>query len=209
MKVKVKKQRPWWPEIGTVIESFSDWKFDSDDLSSVLYIDLGEKILEEYFEPVKELRYSVGDEVYVTWPNGDSWETIMEVKEWSRHPYILDCSNNYLCRSRKTSDSFIDHDKTEYWRPKEVKSWEDLGMIDWWYTFDNHVGKWHKRTSTLDSNKNTRATKEQAEASIAMAQLSQLMKAYEEGINIVVSEELKAWVEPIRQLISVIDKSLL
>jgi hypothetical protein len=61
------------------------------------------------------------------------------------------------------------------------KSWEELEEIDGYYTNSNAV---HGKGFTFpahDCNKNIFATKEQAEASIAIAQLSQLMKVYNDG----------------------------
>ena len=61
------------------------------------------------------------------------------------------------------------------------KRWEDLPEIDGWY-FDKycHIDNVFSFTAK-NTNKNTFATKEQAEAAIAMAQLSQLMKVYNDG----------------------------
>jgi hypothetical protein len=61
------------------------------------------------------------------------------------------------------------------------KSWEDLKTIKGYF-----VERWSKvedveSTSCKETEKNIFATKEQAEASIAMAQLSQLMKVYNDG----------------------------
>jgi len=70
----------------------------------------------------------------------------------------------------------------ESWDREEVNklptTWKELMAIDWYYisthseiyeSIDNYVGNW---------TRNIRATKEQAEASLAMSQLSQLMKVY-------------------------------
>ena len=61
------------------------------------------------------------------------------------------------------------------------KSWEDLETIKGYF-----VERWSKvedveSTFCKETEKNIFATKEQAEASIAMAQLSQLMKVYNDG----------------------------
>lgn len=63
---------------------------------------------------------------------------------------------------------------------KEIKCWEDLECVSWFY-----VNELSKVCATSDCfshttifNKRTRAYKEQAQASIAMAQLSQLLKHY-------------------------------
>jgi hypothetical protein len=60
------------------------------------------------------------------------------------------------------------------------KSWEELQKIDGYY-----IGAMTsiviKQSKTILENKNIFATKEQAEVSIAMAQLSQLMKVYNDG----------------------------
>jgi hypothetical protein len=62
------------------------------------------------------------------------------------------------------------------------KSWEDLGKIKGCYV-DRYSCVKHTGSDcfTNENNKNVFATKEQAEASIAMAQLSQLMKVYNDG----------------------------
>jgi hypothetical protein len=60
------------------------------------------------------------------------------------------------------------------------KSWEDLKEIEGYYTGANCcIG--FAGCNTYKENKNTFATKEQAEASIALAQLSQLIKVYNDG----------------------------
>lgn len=57
--------------------------------------------------------------------------------------------------------------------------WEDLENIDGYYIFvDSEIIKIRKNIKTTDKNKNLFATKEQEEASIALAQLSQLMKVH-------------------------------
>ena len=61
------------------------------------------------------------------------------------------------------------------------KSWEDLKEINGYYSQGKDSGVRHTETSSIPDNKNVFATKEQAEASIAMAQLSQLMKVYNDG----------------------------
>lgn len=62
------------------------------------------------------------------------------------------------------------------------KTWEELEIIDGYYatvasTINGVIG----RSAKIFTNKNTFTTKEQAEASIALAQLSQLMKVYNDG----------------------------
>ena len=60
------------------------------------------------------------------------------------------------------------------------KSWEELGEIKGYYT-----ERWSDAVSsdgdTTKNNKNIFATKEQAEASIALAMLSQLREVYRDG----------------------------
>lgn len=57
----------------------------------------------------------------------------------------------------------------------EVKCWEELGVIDGWFV-DENSDVYKAKECPSSYNKNIFATKEQAEASIAMAMLSQLMK---------------------------------
>jgi hypothetical protein len=61
------------------------------------------------------------------------------------------------------------------------KSWEELEEIDGYYINSNTVRGKGSTFPAYDCNKNIFATKEQAEASIALAQLSQLMKVYNDG----------------------------
>jgi hypothetical protein len=62
------------------------------------------------------------------------------------------------------------------------KRWEDLGEIDGCFV---HSGSTSilitSRTKTEYTNRNIFATEEQAQASIALAQLSQLMQVYNDG----------------------------
>jgi len=61
------------------------------------------------------------------------------------------------------------------------KSWEELGSIEGYYVSNLSNICDIKINKTKNIDKNTFATKEQAEASIAMAQLSQLIKVYNDG----------------------------
>jgi hypothetical protein len=63
---------------------------------------------------------------------------------------------------------------------KLPKTWGMLPKIVGFYVSNDSVCKYSDST-TIDQNKNTFALKEQAVASIAMAQLSQLMHVYNEG----------------------------
>lgn len=60
------------------------------------------------------------------------------------------------------------------------KTWKELGQVTGWYV-DNYSEIDTADTDTDDENRNTFATKEQAEASIALAQLSQLREVYRNG----------------------------
>ena len=60
---------------------------------------------------------------------------------------------------------------------KEVKCWEDLNHISGWFVDEYcEVYKIYLATTNSSEHRNIFATKEQAEASIAMAMLSQLMR---------------------------------
>jgi hypothetical protein len=61
------------------------------------------------------------------------------------------------------------------------KTWEELKTIDGYSVSIFSKIKSFQKTDCVESGKNTFATKKQAEASIAMAQLSQLMKVYKDG----------------------------
>jgi hypothetical protein len=61
------------------------------------------------------------------------------------------------------------------------KSWEDLDKIDGYYV-SNQSNVFNVKINEIqNAERNIFATKEQAEASLAMAQLSQLMKVYNDG----------------------------
>lgn len=57
-----------------------------------------------------------------------------------------------------------------------VKSWKDLGQIEGWFVNEDSYVLDFVCSTFSSEEQNTWATKEQAEASIAMAMLSQLMK---------------------------------
>jgi hypothetical protein len=62
------------------------------------------------------------------------------------------------------------------------KKWEDLEIDNGYYvTDDSEIKGGDGEFSSVNENKNTFATKEQAEASIALAQLSQLREVYRNG----------------------------
>jgi uncharacterized pyridoxamine 5'-phosphate oxidase family protein len=70
------------------------------------------------------------------------------------------------------------------------KSWEELKEFNGFYVDARlNIIKVDKYHTSYKDNKNIFATKEQAKASIAMAQLSQLMKVYNDGWNPDWSEE--------------------
>ena len=75
-------------------------------------------------------------------------------------------------------DFALDNFEEEELTKKELpKTWERLILVEGAYCASDceiAVGRYH----TVSSSRNMFATKEQAEASIAMAQLTQLMKAY-------------------------------
>lgn len=61
------------------------------------------------------------------------------------------------------------------------KSWGELGRIEGWFTSTVCDIHYAESNIPLSTNLNTFATKEQAEASLALSQLSQLLKVYREG----------------------------
>lgn len=66
-------------------------------------------------------------------------------------------------------------------KPKLPKTWEELKIIDGWFVRGASIIEEVEEQDTITMNKNIFATKEQAEASIALAQLSQLLKVYREN----------------------------
>ena len=66
-------------------------------------------------------------------------------------------------------------------QPELPKRWEDLKIVEGYYISSD--AKTYRSTSAAleDDNKNVFATKEQAEAAVALAQLSQLREVYRQG----------------------------
>jgi len=64
-----------------------------------------------------------------------------------------------------------------------TKSWEELKDVKGWYVEYNSIVVGANYPNSDNEDKNIFATKEQAEASIAMAQLSQLREVYRDGWN--------------------------
>lgn len=84
----------------------------------------------------------------------------------------------------------IDKDKSTFenivFKPikKELpKSWKELGRLAYGFHVrtDSSIIGGNGEYDTVEYNKNTFATKEQAEASLALAQLSQLREVYRDG----------------------------
>ena len=63
------------------------------------------------------------------------------------------------------------------------KTWEELKDVKGWYVEYNSIVVGANYPNSDNEDKNIFATKEQAEASIAMAQLSQLREVYRDGWN--------------------------
>ena len=63
------------------------------------------------------------------------------------------------------------------------KAWEELKDVKGWYVEYNSIVVGANYPNSDNEDKNIFATKEQAEASIAMAQLSQLREVYRDGWN--------------------------
>lgn len=84
----------------------------------------------------------------------------------------------YAQKMETMNELILEHfTKEELEGKKDIKRWEDLENFGGYFvTVESTVGSRHFFKKGLLRNKNTWATKEQAEASIAMAQLSQLMK---------------------------------
>jgi hypothetical protein len=73
------------------------------------------------------------------------------------------------------------------------KSWDDLGKITGWYV-NGHSNLQTISSVAFEGNKNVFDTKEQAEAATALAQLSQLRKAYRQGWEPDWNDKVLKWV---------------
>lgn len=63
---------------------------------------------------------------------------------------------------------------------KDVKTWNDINMIDGYY-IDTYSNIKHRKNVRVPIDKNTFKTEKQAKSALAMAQLSQLLPIYNEG----------------------------
>lgn len=59
---------------------------------------------------------------------------------------------------------------------KKVKKFEDLGLVSGWHIYNNSEIYYVEDEDACDGNRNTFAAESQAKSSLAMSQLSQLMK---------------------------------
>jgi len=64
--------------------------------------------------------------------------------------------------------------------PQLPKRWEELNKVSGYYTSDNSSIR-HAYNCVINENKNIFSSEEEARASIALAQLSQLRKVYRKG----------------------------
>jgi hypothetical protein len=89
--------------------------------------------------------------------------TIEQAKEWLKNDQLRDIALEAFPELKE--------------RPLP-KSWEELDEINGFYIDSDSRVYTSGECSTCEDNKNIFATKEQAEATIALAQLSQLLKVY-------------------------------
>lgn len=106
--------------------------------------------------------------------------------------YKLEINNNTSMKSQKITPPEgyeIDREKSTFeeivFKPikKELpKTWEELEKIDgYWVDGDCEIYKMEFLLMCAGDSRNTFATEEQAKASIALAQLSQLREVYRDG----------------------------
>ena len=121
----------------------------------------------------KEKKFDVGDKVFV----GDKERLAGEVYSHNRGCYILNTEIGVLTApldiifAKKSEDTVADDGVP--------KSWEDLGIFDGYYVNSECITEYHI-DCPRDETKDIFATKDQAEASLALSMLSQLYKRYRE-----------------------------
>ena len=76
------------------------------------------------------------------------------------------------------------------WLPQK---WEELGSVNGWYVYNNSIVDNAEPCLTRPENRNIFPTKEEAEAVIAMAQLSQLRDVYNNGWKPNWSDGIEKW----------------
>ena len=124
-----------------------------------------------------------GDKVLVKDTGDREWNERIFIQkiEKATEPYIVVKSHS---NASFNNGGEFDIQVWEEIKPLEKelpKSWEELSEFDGWKINEDSNLILCTRCSLHNFNRNIFATKEQAEASIAMAQLSQLMKVYNDG----------------------------
>jgi hypothetical protein len=84
------------------------------------------------------------------------------------------------------------------------KSWEELGVIEGYWIYYNSTIV-HDKDKIISDHKNIFKTKEQAQASIALAQLSQLRDVYRQGWKPESNDGLKYSIRKIEQKLEIIN----
>jgi hypothetical protein len=87
--------------------------------------------------------------------------------------YIID-------NDRSTFEQIIFKKVEQSPTPHLPKSWEELNKVSGYYTSDNSSIR-HATNCVINENKNIFSSEQEARASIALAQLSQLRKVYRNG----------------------------
>lgn len=90
------------------------------------------------------------------------------------HPVMIEVPEGYVIDEVNSSFTCIKFKKEE--KKEAATCWEDLNFIEGFYINSNAIVHELDAIKPEDNNRNIFATKEQAEASIALAMLSQLMK---------------------------------
>ena len=85
-----------------------------------------------------------------------------------------------VTRIEEAMEEYAQQFKEEPKQPELPKRWEDLKIVEGYY-ISNYAKIYRISAELEDVDKNIFATKEQAEASIALAQLSQLREVYRQG----------------------------
>lgn len=173
-------------DIGTILDTNTEPYVKMDkknnyfhDCNGLCSDDRGWNFNQGQLELIEEKpQFKRGDRVLVTTTNGAKWEEriFLTIIEGSAKPYV--------CVEKQFEEEFLDGERcfyTQGWdkiKPleNEVKCWEDLDNIEGYWMSDTVEVVHSPSIGTLPNNRNIFATREQAEASIVLAQLSQLMK---------------------------------
>jgi len=101
--------------------------------------------------------------------------------EWNYYSMEKDLQSSWPTKYHQIHKDIVERFKDNFEEVKErPTSWEELWEIKWYFIgMDSDIGKTDGIFYSADSNKNIFLTKQQCEASLALAQITQLLAKYD------------------------------